>query len=91
MEFRKHVSWYLKGFAAGGQMRRSLGLVSSLADLDRLLADLDPDEPFPASELGTPRGRQGTPKKVYVPDGWLDSRLVDAPLDPLAEDGTSGG
>ena len=39
-EFRKHVSWYLKGFAAGGEMRRSLGLVSSLADLDRLLAGL---------------------------------------------------
>ena len=36
-EFRKHVSWYLKGFAAGGTMRRSLGLVSTLADLDALL------------------------------------------------------
>ena len=24
-EFRKHVSWYLKGFAAGGELRRSLG------------------------------------------------------------------
>src|SRR5690349_24974800 len=61
-EFRKHVSWYLKGFAAGGQMRRSLGLVSSLSALDALLAELDPDEPFPASELGTPRGRQGAPR-----------------------------
>ena len=24
-EFRKHVSWYLKGFAAGGELRRNLG------------------------------------------------------------------
>jgi nifR3 family TIM-barrel protein len=72
-EFRKHVSWYLKGFAAGGEMRRSLGLVDSLAALDGLLADLDPDEPYPASELGAPRGRQGSPRRrVVLPDGWLD-------------------
>jgi nifR3 family TIM-barrel protein len=72
-EFRKHVSWYLKGFAAGGELRRSLGLVDSLAALDRLLADLDPTEPFPVGELGTPRGRQGSPRsKVVLPEGWLD-------------------
>lgn len=72
-EFRKHVSWYLKGFAAGGEMRRSLGLVDSLAALDRLLAELDPSEPFPVAELGSPRGRQGSPReRVVLPEGWLD-------------------
>ena len=72
-EFRKHVSWYLKGFAAGGELRRSLGLVDSLAALDGLLADLDPAEPFPVAELGTPRGRQGSPRhRVVLPEGWLD-------------------
>lgn len=74
-EFRKHVSWYLKGFATGGQLRRSLGLVDSLATLDALLAELDPAEPFPVSELGSPRGRQGSPRaKVALPEGWLDDR-----------------
>jgi hypothetical protein len=72
-EFRKHVTWYLKGFAAGGRMRQSLGLVRTLDDLDRLLADLDPDEPFPVRELGSPRGRQGSPReRVVLPEGWLD-------------------
>jgi len=72
-EFRKHVSWYLKGFAAGGALRHSLGLVDSLASLDALLAELDPEEPFPTAALGTPRGRQGSPRsRVVVPDGWLD-------------------
>jgi len=67
------VSWYLKGFAAGGTLRRSLALVESLAALDRLLAELDPDEPFPVAELGTPRGRQGSPRsRVVLPEGWLD-------------------
>ena len=42
-EFRKHVSWYLKGFPAGGELRRDLALVSTLAELDELLAQLDPD------------------------------------------------
>ena len=38
-----------------------------------LLAELDPDEPFPVQELGTPRGRQGSPRRrVVLPDGWLD-------------------
>nr|WP_281280907.1 tRNA dihydrouridine synthase DusB [Nocardioides guangzhouensis] len=72
-EFRKHVSWYLKGFRAGGPLRHAMALVSTLAELEVLLAELDPDEPFPVAELGTPRGRQGSPRKrVVLPEGWLD-------------------
>jgi nifR3 family TIM-barrel protein len=72
-EFRKHVSWYLRGFGAGGELRHALALVSTLAELDRLLDELDADEPFPTVVLGTPRGRQGSPRKrVVLPEGWLD-------------------
>ncbi len=91
-EFRKHVTWYLKGFGAGGEMRRSLGLVRTLGDLDRLLADLDPTEPFPVRELGAPRGRQGSPRdRVALPEGWLDD--ADGSGCGIAEDAseTSGG
>ncbi|WP_229051241.1 tRNA dihydrouridine synthase DusB [Aeromicrobium sp. Leaf350] len=91
IEFRKHVAWYLKGFAAGSAVRSQLGKVSSYAALDALLGDLDPTEPFPVAELGRPRGRQGTPKRVVVPDGWLSTREVEGALDPGAEDATSGG
>lgn len=95
-EFRKHVTWYLKGFSAGGRMRKSLGLVSSLADLDALLADLDADEPFPVSELGAPRGRQGSPRaKVALPEGWLEDTdgLTDGESCVVGEDvgETTGG
>ena len=89
-EFRKHVAWYLKGFQVGGEVRRSLGLVSTLAALDALLATLDPDEPYPTAELGVPRGRQGTPKRVALPDRWLESR-DDTVIDAAAESGISGG
>ena len=71
-ELRKHVAWYLKGFTAGGELRNSLALVSSLAALDDLLSRLDPTEPFPVAALGTPRGRQGSPRRVVLPQGWLD-------------------
>jgi nifR3 family TIM-barrel protein len=86
-EFRKHVSWYLKGFRAGGELRHSLALVDSLAALDTLLAALDPDEPFPVAELGTPRGRQGSPReRVVIPEGWLDD--TDGTRLHLTEDTT---
>ncbi len=90
-EFRKHVSWYLKGFAVRQQARASLALVSDLAELDTLLDTLDAGQGFPVSELGTPRGRQGSPRPVTLPAGWLldrDGRGVNL---AGAELGVSGG
>ncbi len=89
-EFRKHVAWYLKGFAAGGEIRQSLGLIDSLATLDGLLSRLDPDEPFPVETRGTPRGRQGSPRRVALPEGWLATR-DDLMVSAEAEIGVSGG
>lgn len=91
-EFRKHISWYLKGFGAGGDLRHALGLVSTLSELQQLLGELDPEEPFPSVVLGAPRGRQGSPRKrVVLPDGWLDD--TDGSGLHLAEDAdeVSGG
>lgn len=91
-EFRKHVAWYLKGFPAGGDLRRALALVTTLDELDGLLAQLDPTAPYPVSELGAPRGRQGSPReRVVLPEGWLDD--TDGRDLCLAEDAgeTSGG
>ncbi len=65
-DMRKHIAWYLKGFPVGSELRRRLGLVSSLDELDELLAQLDPDQPFPAEADG-PRGRQGCPGPGRAP------------------------
>jgi nifR3 family TIM-barrel protein len=89
-EFRKHVSWYLKGFGVGGETRNALALVSSLAELDDLLATLDADQPFPAESVGAPRGRLGSPRRVVLPEGWLDDREWGA-VDASAELAISGG
>jgi nifR3 family TIM-barrel protein len=91
-DLRKHMAWYFKGFPVGGDLRRRLAMVSSLAELDSLLAQLDPAAPFPRSELGSPRGRQGAPRsRVALPEGWLDD-TSGRRLDLVgAELGISGG
>ena len=71
-DLRKHIAWYLKGFAAGSEIRRELGMVSSLDELAVLLSRLELDQRFPAAAEG-PRGRQGSPQaRVVLPYGWLD-------------------
>jgi len=70
-DMRKHIAWYLKGFPVGPEVRRSLGLVSSIDELDALLAGLDHDLPFP-DDADAPRGRQGSPGRVVLPEHWLD-------------------
>ena len=90
-DLRKHMSWYFKGFSLGGDLRHNLGMVSSLAMLDDLLAQLDLDEPFPRHELHAPRGRQGSPRtKVTMPYGWLDSRTLDG-FDLTGDDADAQG
>jgi nifR3 family TIM-barrel protein len=89
-DFRKHVAWYLKGFPVGGDLRRELAMVKSLAELDDLLARLDPDVEFPRESLGQPRGRINAPGKVSLPYGWLDSRDDDT-VPEGAEMENSGG
>lgn len=88
-DLRKHVSWYLHGFPVGGELRRRLGMVTTLTELDELLGRLDPDVPFPAEADG-PRGRQGSPGRVALPEGWLDDPQ-DVTVPAGAELAHSGG
>ncbi|MCZ3385388.1 MAG: tRNA dihydrouridine synthase DusB [Actinomycetia bacterium] len=89
-DLRKHMSWYFKGFVVGSETRTALGMVATLAELDALLAQVNIDQPFPSSEVGVPRGRQGSPRRVVLPQGWLDDQRCDF-LDADAELDVSGG
>jgi nifR3 family TIM-barrel protein len=73
-DIRKHVAWYFKGYAVGGDLRASLATVQSLAMMDDLLAQLDWTQPYPGPDAEGQRGRAGTPKSPSLPDRWLDSR-----------------
>jgi nifR3 family TIM-barrel protein len=77
-DIRKHVAWYFKGYPVGGDTRARLATVSTLAEIDELLATLDLSAPYPGAAAEGQRGRAGTPKRPALPDGWLDSRELAA-------------
>ncbi len=77
-DIRKHIAWYLKGFPAGSELRHQLALVDSMASLDRLLATLDADAPWPGEAAEGQRGRAGSTRRVVLPEGWLDTRELSA-------------
>ena len=92
-EMRKHVGWYLRGFAVGGSLRRELNLVSTVQELEGLLGTLDQQQAYPEAARGS-RGRAGTSKRPHLPYGWLDSRTLSGEEKTgleEAEDGISGG
>ena len=66
-------------------------MVASLAELDALLATFDGAQPFPRDELGRPRGRQGSPRRVALPEGWLRDEDGDGLDLTAAELDASGG
>lgn len=88
-DIRKHIAWYLHGFPAGPELRRSLAMVKTLDELDGLLDRLDGSMPFPDEATG-PRGRQGSPARVVLPEGWLadpDDCTVPAGADVMHSGG----
>lgn len=90
IDFRKHVAWYLKGFAVGSDMRRRLAVTSSLEELGGQLQELDLDQPWPDGADG-PRGRTSGNNRVALPDGWLKDPYDCAGVGAEAELDTSGG
>ena len=89
--FRKHASWYTKGFRGSTLLRERLMHVDSLAALDLALADCDGDEPFPRDALRAPRGKRGRQPKVALPEGYLDDLDDARPPGAEAEQLSSGG
>ena len=89
-DFRKHVGWYLTGYPVGGGARRDLALSSSLAELERRLAALDPDAVPPPGSERFARGHTQGPRKVALPHRWRETSEDPAP--PLGADlAVSGG
>jgi len=55
---------------------------------------LDLDQPWPGEPAEGQRGRAGSPHRVALPDGWLDSRELNdasAAVVSQAELSVSGG
>jgi nifR3 family TIM-barrel protein len=91
--FRKHATWYTKGFAGSARLRGALIRIDTLAELEKILSEVDPSLPFPPSAMRVPRGKSGGSQRVVLPEGYLDD-LSDA-TPPAAEldrsEAVSGG
>ncbi|MEY5145003.1 MAG: hypothetical protein RL745_370 [Actinomycetota bacterium] len=91
-DMRKHMGWYLKGYAIGPRIRAGLSNVESLAELDDFLAQIDIDQPADEDISQRPRGRTSSVKPVSVPQGWLESRdIPEGFVMAAAESDVSGG
>ncbi|MFI6495824.1 tRNA dihydrouridine synthase DusB [Nonomuraea typhae] len=88
-DFRKHVSWYLKGFTVGSGLRRELTTAESLEQLRAAAARLERGQPWPPN-TDTPRGKSGERQRVHLPEGWLDDPW-DCVVPDDAESDISGG
>ena len=69
--FRKHATWYTKGFRGSAVVRRKVNVANSVAEVRERLAELDPDEPFPPSAMRVARGKTGGTQRVALPPGYL--------------------
>ena len=76
-DFRKHIAWYLKGFRVGSRIRSALAMISNLDELDELLAEIEPGQPYAAEVAHAPRGRTTGHRRPSLPEGWLDSPYLN--------------
>jgi nifR3 family TIM-barrel protein len=89
--FRKHSSWYTKGFRGGAALREQLMRVTTLAELAAILAGVDHAQPFPPEAMRVPRGKTGGRQTVALPAGYLDDLEDATPPGLEAEVADSGG
>ncbi len=75
--FRRHPTWYLKGFPVGREIRDRLSRVSSPEEVADLVGRLDPTIPFPPEAHRMVRGHSGGARRVKLPHGFLDSRETE--------------
>jgi nifR3 family TIM-barrel protein len=89
--FRKHSSWYTKGFRGGAPLRQQLMQVTSYAELEAILATIDRGQPFPPDAIRVPRGKTAGTQRVALPEGYLDHLDDATPPGAEAEAADSGG
>jgi hypothetical protein len=88
--FRKHPSWYLKGFPAGPVVRDGLSKVDSVNEVRTWVSRVDPTVPYPEEAERMVRGHSHGPRAVRLPRGFRDDRDSDG-VGREADEAVSGG
>ena len=64
----------MSGYPVGPEVRRRLSQISSLAELDAIVAELDPATEMVAGGERVKRGHSNGPIRVSLPEHFLDDR-----------------
>ncbi|MEI2640694.1 MAG: tRNA dihydrouridine synthase DusB [Microthrixaceae bacterium] len=89
--FRKHLAWYLKGYAVGPTNRQRAASVTSVAEILAFLDELDPTLTAPEGVERINRSHSSAQRRVALPEGWLDDPDEIPALPRGAEELVSGG
>ena len=89
--FRKHAGWYVAGWPVGKELRRQLHGVSSLDELAAITARFDREIVLPPEGVRVKRSHSGGPRRVALPEGWLNDPDEKVSLSAAAEANISGG
>ena len=92
VSFRRHASWYTKGFRMTSELRAGMMRVESMEDLKRLFESAEREQTYPPAAMRVIRGKSsGMQKKVSLPLGYLNDLDDATPLDGADEDMGDGG
>jgi tRNA-dihydrouridine synthase len=89
--FRRHTSWYMKGFSLSSFVRDRMVQVKTVEELENLFRNVDREQAFPISAMRMKRGKRGGRQQVALPDGYLDDPDDQTPPAIEAEAIVSGG
>jgi nifR3 family TIM-barrel protein len=89
--FRRHSTWYTKGFRGSAELRQRLMQITTFDDLRDALAGIDAEQPFPPTAMRVPRGKGSGTQAVSLPENYLLDRDDATPPGADAEDEFSGG
>jgi hypothetical protein len=87
--FRRHATWYTKGFRGSARLRAELMRVETLRELSDVVTTMDAHEPFPPSAMRVTRGKSAGTQEVSLPHGYLDD--LDDATPPVEESFVEGG
>ena len=90
-QMRKWCLWYTSGFRGAAVVRCQLPGLETTEDLERVLASLDPEEPFPLATLRHCRVKDSRRQEVALPPGYLETRDDDTPPDEDVADAAAWG
>ena len=89
--FRRHASWYTKGFRMTSETRAGLMRIETVAQLEEHFSEVDRTQPFPPSAMRVVRGKTTGMQKVALPAGYLNNLDDDTPLPGSDADPCDGG